>query len=372
MVCSIGFHRSNGRTIYSILNLLFFVSSFLFFTLAFFNQSLSAEEITREVLPPDVAQLVLAIEDLNIPKIRKTLKAGANPNFRYAGGKGRSLIGMIGWKQLLNGGSQKTPQETEKKIIEAYDALFEAGGKISTADRDLLQAPVMAGTPQIVKYLIERGADLNAEDGSGETSVTLAFKYGHPEIAEILIEAGAKNIDKKVAAQIRLINAAGQGDLIVVKQELKRGADLNEHGPGGETALTAAIGQGIFKGGNLVMVRELLNLGANPNLRGKYLLNQSPLHQVVFCNEKIFVDSNGPAILEMLLKAGANISSTDSYRKQTPLHIASKLQNVKAASLLLGSGAKVMPRDEDGNTPLDLAESAAMIKLLKESGAKEE
>ena len=30
-----------------------------------------------------------------------------------------------------------------------------------------------------------------------------------------------------------------------------------------------------------------------------------------------------------------------------------------------------MPRDEDGKTPLDLAESAAIIKMLKAHGALE-
>jgi len=39
---------------------------------------------------------------------------------------------------------------------------------------------------------------------------------------------------------------------------------------------------------------------------------------------------------------------------------------------LLKAGAKVMPRDEDGKTPLDLAESSAMIELLKSRGAKEQ
>jgi len=39
---------------------------------------------------------------------------------------------------------------------------------------------------------------------------------------------------------------------------------------------------------------------------------------------------------------------------------------------LLKAGAKVMPRDEDGKTPLDLALSSAMIELLKAYGAREQ
>jgi hypothetical protein len=44
---------------------------------------------------------------------------------------------------------------------------------------------------------------------------------------------------------------------------------------------------------------------------------------------------------------------------------------VRAAEVLIKEGAKVMARDETGRTPLDYAESAPMIKLLKASGATE-
>ena len=56
---------------------------------------------------------------------------------------------------------------------------------------------------------------------------------------------------------------------------------------------------------------------------------------------------------------------------QTPLHIAAERNHLFAAQLLLKAGAKVMPRDTLGKTPLDLAVSGDMIKLLKSYGAIE-
>jgi hypothetical protein len=44
---------------------------------------------------------------------------------------------------------------------------------------------------------------------------------------------------------------------------------------------------------------------------------------------------------------------------------------VRAAEILIRDGAKVMPKDRFGKTPLDYAETAPMIKLLKENGATE-
>ena len=40
--------------------------------------------------------------------------------------------------------------------------------------------------------------------------------------------------------------------------------------------------------------------------------------------------------------------------------------------MLIEAGCKIMPTDRRGKTPLDYAESAEMIKLLKDHGAKEE
>ena len=55
----------------------------------------------------------------------------------------------------------------------------------------------------------------------------------------------------------------------------------------------------------------------------------------------------------------------------TPLHAAARLDNIMAAEILIAEGARIMARDEKNKTP-DYAQSAGMIKLLKQNGAKEQ
>ena len=47
------------------------------------------------------------------------------------------------------------------------------------------------GHLEIVKYLVERGADLNAKANSKSTALIYAYKEDHLEIVKYLVEHGA-------------------------------------------------------------------------------------------------------------------------------------------------------------------------------------
>jgi ankyrin repeat protein len=72
-----------------------------------------------------------------------------------------------------------------------------------------------------------------------------------------------------------------------------------------------------------------------------------------------------------LLKAGAKIARLNKWG-WAPLDVAVANDNILAAEVLIKEGARIMQRTNDGKTPLDLAESAAMIRLLKDNGAVEQ
>jgi ankyrin repeat protein len=205
----------------------------------------------------------------------------------------------------------------------------------------------------------------------------LATRSNHSEVIAVLLAGGAKRIDAKTEVQIRMIGAAFRGDLRELKQQLECGANVNDKAPSCTYALIEALSScNRNRGGrnHILVVKELLAKGANPNqelvneIAGKEI-KSSPLH--LFLRHPA-VYQGKDEVVELLLDAGAKVSSNFHEKKQTPLHIAAITDNTSAARILLQRGSKVMPKDEDGKTPLDYAESASMIDLLKFFGAKEQ
>lgn len=63
--------------------------------------------------------------------------------------------------------------------------------KVSILGTRLLTLAAAHGHTDMVKALIDRGADVNAKDGTGWTPLHAAAYGGHPEIIRLLLERGA-------------------------------------------------------------------------------------------------------------------------------------------------------------------------------------
>ncbi len=272
------------------------------------------------------------------------------------------------------------PKNIEKGI-EAIKMLFEHKAKLQYCDGIILFWPIAEGKDKIVKILLENGASATFwpayEIGSDITPIEQATDKGHEKIIELLVKYGAKRLSEKDAIQRRFIEIAMFGTISELKELIKKGADVNTPNIQGETALLNAL-FGFYNYKKYINVMYLLDIGANVNLKGKGAGPggiTTPLHKAIYFTQFVYKTdkdkSYAEKILQELIKRGALVSAQDEYGK-TPLHLAAEHNHLYAARLLIKSGSKVMPKDKSGKTPLDYAESADMIKLLKESGAKEQ
>ena len=80
---------------------------------------------------------------------------------------------------------------------------------------------------EMVKELIQAGADIEGRDKDGETPLIWASSYGHLEIVQELIQAGADVNAKDNDACTPLIWASSRGHLAVVQELIKSGANVN-------------------------------------------------------------------------------------------------------------------------------------------------
>jgi uncharacterized protein len=133
----------------------------------------------------------------------------------------------------------------------------------SSGDTPLMRA-AGCGHTEVVKLLLEDGADINARDSEGNTAISGAAYYMHADIVDLLLTRGADINVKDMDGNTLLMNAAGNGRLEVVKFLLSKGADVNVQDDNGTTALMFAAG---FRHREIMQV--LLDHGVNPMLKDK-------------------------------------------------------------------------------------------------------
>lgn len=315
---------------------------------------------------------------VDIEKIKLSLSNGASPNWINSKNKQeKSVIAHYVEDICLFDNP-----EIISKGIEALQLLFQNKAKLQYSDGAILFWPIAREKYDIVKLLLENGANPTfwpkdeLGDGYEFTPIEEATASGYGKIVSLLESYGAKKPSEKEAAQLRFVEAASSGTINELKELLKKGARINEKNRNGETALINALSNILFKYNTYIRVLYLLDEGADVNLKGRRLGDPTlPLHQAIYRSSFLFNAKNqdtsyAEQILQALIKKGAFVSGIDE-NDRTPLHIAAKYNNLYAAQLLLKSDAKIMPKDKIGKTPLDYAESAEMIKLLRSHGATE-
>lgn len=222
---------------------------------------------------------------------------------------------------------------------------------------------------------------VNATNDIEWTPLHKAAKLGNVEIAKNLIASGAQILRETDNGETPLHIAAGEGHLLVVK-ELQRALDTSHtRDREGRTAFSLAVERG-----HTAVVEELLQAYE------KYTSESDetyPFHSAVREGHKdivqLFLDSkwdlnsrnnnqetplhvaaySSLLIVELLLKAGANVDAIDEDG-ETPLSFAARMGSAEIVKALLNAGANIEAKDNNGETPLYRASYNGRVGVVKE------
>ncbi|KAK3266760.1 hypothetical protein CYMTET_24641, partial [Cymbomonas tetramitiformis] len=125
----------------------------------------------------------------------------------------------------------------------AARALLEVGAGVNSGTgRRPLHAAAEKGLVEMVRELVGKDAEVDAEDGEGRTALTVALAFGKEAAARALMEAGA---GVNAGTGRRPLHAAAERGLKEMMRELLgKGAEVDAEDVEGCTALTVALAFG--------------------------------------------------------------------------------------------------------------------------------
>jgi len=233
-------------------------------------------------------------------------------------------------------------------------------------DKGLLKA-IAADDLAGLASLLEASANPNAQSSPGRPVLFLAAIGGKEDAVRLLIDHGADVHAETVDGAI-LIKAAFEGHRQIVEMLLDAGADVNSTGRAwtpDDTALYAAV----FNG-HRDIVELLIERGADVNQSDS--IGETPLIPAAAFTRQ----DNRQEIVTLLLENGADIDH-QSDTGWTALHAAayggwgSPEGDLETARILIEHGAALDLKNEDGQTPRDLAPPGELAEMLREAMAKE-
>lgn len=321
---------------------------------------------------------------------RLLLQRGADPN-AFDKNKGSTALTAAAFKgqsevvklllehganadAALRDGTRRTPlyvvagaDADEDLAIEVAKLLLDKGADInvravdwnSTEGWTPLLAAIKNERWKLVHFLVERGADVNAQSvaagqyeeemGFGLTPLMHAAKVNTPELSMFLLDKGASIETRTVTGRTALFFAAQGGLVPLVEALLARGANANDTDKDGWTPLMYASTLGVSE--------ALLRKGADVNALTK---RGSTVLLVLADNH------NATEVIRSLLKHGAEPNAANA-KGWTPLMVAAGNGSVKNVQALLEGGASRSAKNHAGETALDLARKEkieAVVEVL--------
>ena len=267
-----------------------------------------------------------------------------------------------------------------------YNCIEKDKVDVNQRDDDTGNPPLVVAVEEnqieIVKLLLNRGADVNVKDWTSKnTALDISEQKGFKPISELLQQRGAKYSS---GSSFHL--AAKNGDIVSIEEMLSKKQDINEVDAGkGWTALHYAVNYGqkhlveylIIKGAdvnkkdflgknNPIDVLSNVNRGEIVKLLNKNGAKSSGGVNIHFCAET--GDFEG---VQSFYDKDGKINGRDEKNGWMPLHYAVNANDIDMVEFLVHLGANVNGADFKGETaPLDIAFKTGNVEMQSYLQAK--
>ncbi|WIH81251.1 ankyrin repeat domain-containing protein [Brachyspira pilosicoli] len=304
--------------------------------------------------------------------------------------------------------------ESFDKNKEMFKILVENGfdleSRIKTDRSDYDYTPLMIAVYKkdydMVKYLLDKGANPNTANNEKKTALMIAIANNNFDISKLLIQQGANINTKDEYGYTALMRAAMIGDYEMVKFLLENDANINTKDNDGNTVLYYNIYYAGY--GELENAKKIFNLlikyGADVNTKNNYgasLLNISYRPSTALAQNremfKVLVENgfdlesridggehspddynytplmiaaaiNDYDMVKFLVEKGADVNAKTHFEYssvETPLLLSLDNENSSVAEYLINNGADINVTNEDGETPLMYASKVHNIKVIE-------
>jgi ankyrin repeat protein len=284
-----------------------------------------------------------AVKNNNIKEVKLLLDKGADPN----------AIDDDSDNVLINA-TLFASKECMKVLLEK---------KASTNFKNKFgQTALMCCTHDLdkLKLLLQYGADINAKANSGNTTLLIAcVGKNQYEVVKFLLDKGADPLARNERQETSLMRAAQFGDTATTHLLLSKAVDINAGDKYNGTALSNAL-----LNANTAVAFDLLNKGADPNLVDSF--------KTIGLSYALL--GSNPEIVKAVLAKTTDVNVPD-IGGMTPLMWAvyNEHDNTEIIQALLDKGAAVNVKAKDDTTPLSWAKkkgNTATVALLQKAGAQ--